>query len=72
VQSPKTLRQIIGEQAPGSWIAVSLEQRCVVGLGMSSEEAKLVANAAGEAEVILLRIPDRNVHLNHSGANDAA
>lgn len=58
--SPKTLRQIIAEQVPGSWIAISLDHKTVVGLGMSSEEAKLIANAAGEAEDSMLRILDRS------------
>jgi hypothetical protein len=59
--SLKSLRRIIGEQTPGSWIAISLNRKSVVGLGISPEEAKLIAKAEGEAGVILLRIPDRNI-----------
>ena len=69
----KTLRQIISEQPPGSWAAVSLDQKSVVGLGLTAEEAKLVAKAHGELEVILLRVPQKmSAALNlGSGGNDA-
>jgi hypothetical protein len=69
---PKTLRHIIGEQTPGSWIAISLDRKTVVGLGISPEEAKLIAKARGEAQVILLRIPYRNVpqSISHSEKNE--
>jgi hypothetical protein len=60
VQSPKTLRQIIIEQLPGSWIAISRNQKWVVGSGLSSEDARLAAKANGYPEVILLRIPQRD------------
>jgi hypothetical protein len=59
--SLKSLRQIIGEQTPGSWIAISLDRKSVVALGISPEEAKLIAKAEGEAGVNLLRIPNRNI-----------
>jgi hypothetical protein len=54
----KTLRQIIGEQPPGNWVAISLTQKCVVGLAPTAKEARLRANAHGKVEVILLRVPD--------------
>lgn len=58
--SLKILRQIIGEQSPGNWIAISLNRKFVVGWGPSEQEAKMIAKAKGEAEVILLNIPDRS------------
>jgi hypothetical protein len=64
MRNTKPLRQIISEQTPGSWIAISLERKSVVGFGMSADEAKLIAKAEGEAEVILLRIPNKNVCLS--------
>ena len=72
MQSCKTLRQIIGEQTPGSWIAISLAQKCVVGLGISPDEARLIAKAEGEAEVILVRVPDKRTAVNRTGADHAA
>jgi hypothetical protein len=40
---------------------------------MSPEEARMIANAQGEAEVILLRIPDRGVAPDYRlGVRDAA
>jgi hypothetical protein len=72
VPSTKTLRQIIGEQTAGSWVAISLHHKCVA-LGISVEEAKLIANAKGEAEVIRLKIPERSVTVtNRSEADHAA
>jgi hypothetical protein len=52
-----TLREIMIERPPGSWVAVSLDQKSVVGLGSTPEHARLVAVAHGEPEVILLRVP---------------
>jgi hypothetical protein len=72
VQSSKTLRQIIREQTPGSWVAISLEQKCVVGLGVSPDEAKLIAKAEGEAQVILLRVPEKRTAVNRMEAAHAA
>jgi hypothetical protein len=72
---PKPLRQIISEQTPGSWIAISLDRKSVVGLGISADEAKLIAKAEGEAEVILLKVPMKNVCVptaHGSGRNHAA
>jgi hypothetical protein len=70
----KTLRQIIGEQPPGSWVAISLTQKCVVGMAPTAKEARLRANGHSEVNVILLRVPDIHaVALKlHSEADDAA
>jgi hypothetical protein len=56
-----TLREIMIEQPPGSWVAVSLDQKSVVGVGPTPDQAKLVGMAHGELDLILLRVPNRNV-----------
>jgi hypothetical protein len=70
----KTLRQIISEQPPGSWVAISLAKQCVVGLAPTAKEARLRANAHGEVKVILLRVPNSHAVAleSHSEADDAA
>jgi len=70
----KTLRQIISEQPPGSWVAISLVKQCVVGLAPTAKEARLSANAHGEVKVILLRVPDSHAVAAklHLEADDAA
>jgi hypothetical protein len=63
-KSSITLRQFISEQPPGSWVAISADQTCVVSLGRSREETSLSAKGQGYREMILLRVPDNNAALD--------
>lgn len=57
----RTLGEIICDQPPNSWVALSLDQKSVVGVGQTPDDAKMGAMAHGELEVILLRVPQRKV-----------
>jgi hypothetical protein len=57
----KTLGQIVQEEPSGSWIAISIDQKIIAGSGSTPVEAKQVAKARGIREIILLRVPERNV-----------
>jgi hypothetical protein len=53
------LRNLIGQLPSGSWVAISLGRKYVVGLGSTAAEARQAARIAGEREVILLRVPEK-------------
>jgi len=68
VQSARKLQQIIQHQPPGSWIAISIDGRRVVGTALTREEAEGHVRLHGEAAAFLLHVPEKR-NGNHTKQN---
>ena len=49
--------KVLREAEPGTWIAFSEDESRVVGRGKSYDEAVAAAEAAGEKEPVITRVP---------------
>ena len=60
---PKDLSAALKDAPPGEWVALSEDETHVVGHGMSVEDAIRSAQASGEKNYTLLKMPLPNVGL---------
>jgi hypothetical protein len=57
IPSPETLKQGFSRQPVGSWVAISLDDKRVVGQGATPAKAEQQARLAGETATFLVRVP---------------
>ncbi len=49
--------ELLQDLTPGSWAAVSLDRKRILGVGRTSEEAAQIAHRHGNSQVVLVQVP---------------
>jgi hypothetical protein len=65
---PKDLSSVLKDAPPGEWIALSMDEKRVMGHGTTISDAVKAAKEAGEEQPVLIKMPLPNVGIAAPGS----